>query len=64
MLRSTSPAVAPVATQPGRSGTYAEKFDAARSMTTAYRMTGVLLSYQEICLSCSESTSGWTSDFT
>ncbi len=29
------PTVAPVATQPGRSGTYAEKLEPARSMTNA-----------------------------
>src|SRR3954452_21279306 len=38
MSRSTSSAVSPVATHPGRSGTYAAKFVPASSMTIAYRL--------------------------
>jgi len=41
---SVSASVVPVATQPGRSGTYAEKFEPAFSMTTAYRITVTLVS--------------------
>lgn len=34
---------APVATHPGKSGTYAEKFDPASSITIAYRMGKLLM---------------------
>lgn len=43
---SVSANVVPVATQPGRSGTYAEKFEPAFSMTTAYRIAVTLISSQ------------------
>lgn len=42
ILASASSALEPVAMQPGRSGTYAEKLPWARSMTTAYRMVQLL----------------------
>src|SRR5688572_24357827 len=43
---SVSARVVPVATQPGRSGTYAQKFEPAFSMTTAYRIAIALISSQ------------------